>query len=482
MFVFHTLPRPRLLVLPLATALLAGCASVGPNWHGAPVAAPEAAARTQFLRAPVDAKATDPAPRWWEALGDPTLNDLESRALAGSPDLAAAQARIANARAALTNAHSALAPTVGVGALAGEVSLPGTLLSRDGRLSEQIYADNLQASWEIDLFGAKRRRIESAQDRAEASEASAADIAVALSAQVAQVYVQLRAEQASSALLTQQVDIDRRLLNAAQGRFSGGTVGAQAVDSAHATLAQSESDLSDSRAQCTALADQLAVLIGREPGALDALVAAPDAVPVAPAQVAIGDPARLLRNRPDIRAAERQLAAATADVGARMADRFPSVSFTGILGLGGTSVGAAFSPSTLIGLVVPQIKWNAFDGGRAAALVKSARSARDEAEANYRSRVLAALNDAEGSLSRFGAQRTALGKAVEQGQSADHLAGLQATRAAGGTLSQSDALSASRQALRAKLATVAVQARLTVDFIAVEKALGLGWQGAEPRK
>jgi NodT family efflux transporter outer membrane factor (OMF) lipoprotein len=366
--------------------------------------------------------------------------------------------------------------------LAGEVTLPGALLSRDGRLSEQVYADNLQASWEPDLFGANRRRIESARDRAQGSEASAADVAVALSAQVAQAYVQLRAEQATAALLAQQVAIDRQLLTAAQGRFAGGTAAAQAIDSARATLAQSESDLADCRAQITALADQLAVLIGREPGALDALAATAAPIPAVPAHVAIGDPAQLLRHRPDIRAAERQLAAATADVGARMADRFPSVSFTGILGLGSTTPGGAFNPATLIGLIVPQIKWNAFDGGRAAALVKSARSARDEAEADYRSRVLTALDDAEGALTRFGTQRIALGKAVEQHDAAAHLAGLQATRAAGGTLSRADALSADRQALRAQLGTVTAQARLTGDFVAVEKALGLGWEAADPRK
>ena len=476
------LPGQTLATLPLATALLAGCTTVGPNWHGAPVAAPQATARGQFLRAPAQTDSATPAARWWETLGDPALDDLETRALAGSPDLAAAQARIASANAALGSARSALAPKVSVGALAGEVSLPGALLSRDGRLSEQVYADNLQASWEIDLFGAKRRRVESARDRAEASEASAADVAVALSAQVAQVYVQLRAEQATAAVLAQQVDIDRQLLSAAQGRFAGGTVAAQAIDNARTTLAQSESDLADSRAQITALADQLAVLIGSEPGALDILAATAAPIPAVPAHVAVGDPVHMLRHRPDIRAAERQLAAATADVGARMADRFPSVSFTGLLGLGSTTPGGAFSPSTLIGLIVPQITWNAFDGGRAAALVKSARSARDEAEANYRSRVLAALDDAEGSLIRFGTQRIALGKAIEQSDAAAHLAGLQATRATGGTLSHADALSADRQALRAQLGTATAQARLTGDFIAVEKALGLGWESVVPRK
>ena len=198
--------------------------------------------------------------------------------------------------------------------------------------------------------------------------------------------------------------------------------------------------------------------------------------------VAVGDPARLLRHRPDIRQAEQQLAAANADLGARIADRFPKISFTGLLGLGGANPGEAFNPSSLIALLVPQIKWNLFDGGRAAAQVRGARSARAEAEANYRSRVLSALEDAEGALTRFGAARNAFAKSAQARDSIVHVASLQALRADGGTASRADALSADRQALRAQIATATAQAQLTTNFIAVEKALGLGWEPGTAQK
>jgi outer membrane protein TolC len=191
---------------------------------------------------------------------------------------------------------------------------------------------------------------------------------------------------------------------------------------------------------------------------------------------------RLLRNRPDLRQAESRLAAANADLGARIADRYPSISFTGILGLGGTNVGQAFSPSSLIALLQPQLKWNVFDGGRAKAQVRYARGARAEAEADYRSKVTGALQDAENSLTRFGGQRITLAKAIEQHDSAVHIAALQDQRAKGGTLSRADAQSAQRQALRAELATLSATAQLTTDFIAVEKALGLGWDAQETPK
>ena len=475
--------RPRLAPFPLLALvpLLAGCAAVGPDWHGPPAAAPVAAARSAFLRAGADTAPTSPASqgqnaRWWEALGDPVLNDVEATALAGSPDLAAAQARIASARAALTGTRAAMAPSASVGATFAEASLPGAVLGRDGRLSEQIYADNFQSSWELDLFGATRRRVESATGRATAAEASAGDVAVAISAEVARVYVALRAQQASVALLDRQVACDQRLLAHAEARLAGGTAPRQGVDAAHQALAQSQADLAAARTEVTTLADQLAVLTGREPGTLDDLARHPAPMPAVPATIAVGDPAQLLRQRPDIRAAEAQLAAATADVGARMADRLPKISFTGILGLGGTAPVDAVSPSSLLALLAPQIKWSLFDGGRGAAQVRGARAARDEAEATYRSHVLAALNDAEGALARFGSQRVALAKAVEQRDAARSTAALQASRASGGTLSQADALSAERQGIRATLATITAQAQLTTGFIAVEKALGLGWE------
>ncbi|WP_420383071.1 efflux transporter outer membrane subunit [Novosphingobium sp.] len=471
----------RLCVLP-SLALIAGCTTVGPNWHGAPAVAPDAAARGSFVRAPGVATAAQPDAQWWTVFGDPALDDLITRALAGSPDIAAAKARIDQSRATLSSAKAALLPSASVGVLAAEADLPGAILNRNGRLSEQVYADNIQASWEIDLFGGSARKIEAARYRSANAAASAQDVAVTLSAEIARDYVMLRAQQAIAAVLVQQVDYDTRLLSAAQDRFARGTVAQQTVDTAHSALAQSQSDLADTHVQITVLADQLAVLSGREPGALDALIATPGAVPLAPANVAVGDPARLLRHRPDIRMAESQLAAANADLGARIADKFPSISFTGILGLGGTNIGEAFQPSSLIALLLPQLKWNLLDGGRAKAAERGARGALAEAEANYRSKVLGALQDAENSLTRFGGQRITLAKAIEQHDAALHMATLQGKRADGGTLSRAEALSAQRQALHIQLNTLSATAQLTTDFIAVEKSLGLGWEAQEPRK
>ena len=436
--------------------------------------APQAATRGTFLNAGGEA-ATAPEGRWWLALNDATLNDLETRALAGSPDIAIAGARIAAARANLAAGKAALLPTASLGGTFAEADLPGAVLGASGRVSQQLYADNLQASWEADVFGVNKNRNAAAAARADAAIATAADARVALTAEVAQVYASLRSQQADAALAERIAALDEALVGHARNRLEGGTGSAQALDAANSALANARADLATKRAAIGILADQLAVLTGAEPGALNDLLHTPGPVPQVPAQIAVGDPARLIAQRPDVRAALAQAGASRADLKAREADRLPHISFTGILGLGGAGVSDALNPSSLIALALPQIRWTLFDGGRARAGINAAGAARDEAEAQYRKAVLGALEDAEASLARFGAQRIALARAAEARAAADHAATLQAGRVAGGTLPQSEAIVAERQALAARSAELAAATQLTAGFIAVEKALGLGW-------
>lgn len=465
----------------LIFTLLAGCATVGPDYTGAPDAATAASARAGFLRAP-DASAQTPSARWWESLGDPVLNQLVADAMAGSPSLAAANARVAQSRASLAASKTAALPSVNTSFAAPYINVPGNLVGEGGGRDE-INAFNLgfDAAWEIDLFGGTRRKVEAAVARAEASEASVADARVTLSAEIARAYVGLRARQAMQGLQERQVAIDRALAGLARERLNGGTASAQPVNAAEAQAFSSEADLARTGAEIAVTMDQIAVLTGKEPGALDTMLAAPAAVPLPPMQVAIGDPATMLRNRPDIRAAERQLAAANADIGVQVANKFPKISFLGILGLGGQNIGDVFDPGNIVGIALPQIKWSLFDGGRAERQVDVAKGAYAEAEARYRQTVLGALQDAEGSLARFGAQRVAFGRVLDAEQRAQRTVQLQEQRLAGGTASRTDKLNAERQALQLSMAAATSRAELATAFVAVEKALGLGWQptGAE---
>jgi len=220
------------------------------------------------------------------------------------------------------------------------------------------------------------------------------------------------------------------------------------------------------------------VLTGSAPGGLDALLAPVRDVPLPPAQVAVGDPGLLLQRRPDVRAAERNIAAATARIGVAEAARYPRVSFMGILGLGGTSPEDLLDPGKMSTIAMPQIQWSFLDFGRTRAQIEQTEAALDEAEAQYRQTVLAALQDAEDSLARFGRQRQTVAALARIHASAQRTAQLMRQRYDAGVAPLSQSLDAGRQALVAEQNLRAASAALTGSYIAVQKSLGLGWREA----
>jgi outer membrane protein TolC len=298
---------------------------------------------------------------------------------------------------------------------------------------------------------------------------------VSLSAQVAQAYVGLRDVQARIRLNTQSTALQQRQLALANQRYGGGTASLLDVERLRNQLQSTEADAIPLGAQRDEYLNQLAVLTGRTPGALDATLATVVPVPLPPARVAIGDPAALIANRPDVRAAERQLAASTAAIGVAKAKELPGLRFMGILGLGGTSPGDVLDPGNLTTLLAPMLDWSFLDFGRNRAATAASKAERDGADATYRRTVLAALQDAETSLSRFGNTRAQLGQLIQVEATTARSARLNAQRVAAGTSTVLDQLDIERQRLSASIASEQARAQLTQSYIAVNKALGLGW-------
>jgi outer membrane protein TolC len=227
------------------------------------------------------------------------------------------------------------------------------------------------------------------------------------------------------------------------------------------------------RAEIAVLRDSLAVLTGSAPATLDDL--AGGAIPLPPASVAVGDPAAMLARRPDIRAAERTLAAASAQIGVEEARRFPQISFMGLIGIGGSSAGDLLDASQISAIGLPRLSWSFLDFGRTAAAVRGAEAGRDVALAEYRASVLAALQDAEAALARYGAARTMFARSAQRRQRAEEIARLDGMRARGGTAAQSEAIEAQRSAIDARIAEANDRANLTLGYVALAKSLGLGW-------
>jgi NodT family efflux transporter outer membrane factor (OMF) lipoprotein len=473
------LTRSVLPWLAAASVALSGCV-VGPNYKGPPIAAPNAANGGAFHRAET-VTTGEPDAKWWTALNDAELNSLVEAALAGSPDIDVARARIVQSRAGLRSSRADRLPNTGVSAAylrsKGLTSfISGDQAGAAGSSSTlEIYELGFDATWEPDLFGAKARAIESAKAKIEGDQAAMDGVKVSLEAEVAQAYVTLRQLQQRLALSHHNAEIESHMLDMTRQRQQGGTASDLDVEQLNNQLQSTEADLVPLAAQIAEQLDRLALLTGKEPGALDKELAATAPIPAPPATVAVGDPAALLRRRPDIRQAERQLVQSNAVIGERTADLFPKVTLLGSLGYTSPDISHLFDGDSQTTAIAPFLQWAPFDFGRTRAKIAAAKGAYEEAEANYRKTVLSALQDAETSLSRYGRQRDSVTSLLRVQASADRSAQLQTLRQQGGTATTLEVLDTERRRVQAQMGVLDAQAQLTTDYVALQKSLGLGW-------
>ncbi|WP_028225207.1 efflux transporter outer membrane subunit [Paraburkholderia ferrariae] len=484
-------------IVPL-TALAAACAlaacTVGPDYRGAPVVAPEAASAATFVRTPAKGVVPTPAPsEWWLALNDPQLDELIAAAFAHNPDLRAAQARLRESRAQLAQQRAAELPKVSASAAAVRMREPnlgaftssqtqggdsGSSAVSSGGGPLQFYTAGFDASWEIDLFGGTRRAIEAANDEADAVNADLADAQVSLAAEVAQAYIDLRDQQQRLAIAQRTAALQQQMLTLTEQRRAGGTAADVDVERLTTQVENTRSTITPLAAQVEISLDQLAVLTGKAPGALDQELAAAKPLPAMPAAVPVSDPSTMLAQRPDIRAAERRLASSNAQIGEHIADFLPKLTLFGDLGFTAADPGHLLRKSNFSWVGAPYLQWNVFDFGRTLGAVHGAEASRDEAEARYEKAVLAALQDANASLSRYGYQREHLVTLQKVQESAERSATLMRQRYRAGASSLVDLLDTQRAEFLSQQDVISGQAELLKDFVSLQKSLGLGWQPA----
>ncbi len=474
------------------TLLLAGC-TVGPDYHGAPAVTPAAKA---FVRADGNSVAAEPTAQWWTALGDAELNHLIDETLATNPGVDVARARLREARAALrlqtvtglptTGTTAAYLRTANVSSLLGGVSGgSGSSGSSGGAPSGSsgsssggglnLYVVGFDATWELDFFGGNRRAVEGAAANVDASADRVADAIVSLTAEVTESYVELCDARQRQALTQQNIDIESRLVEMMKLRRAGGAATDLDVVRVTNQLDTTRAMLPAIRAAISEQLNRLAALTAHAPGELDAELANAGPVPAPPASTNIGDPVSLLRRRPDIRIAERQLAQRTAAIGQSVAAEFPKVNLVGTLGFFATHPEDLFNSGNFTYLAGPLLQWTPWDFGRNRARVAEANAARDEAEANYRQTVLNALADAETALARYGQQRDAVADLGLARASAAESYRLTELRFRGGTVATTDVLDADTRRNQADLSYQQALAQLTQDYVALQKSLGLGW-------
>jgi multidrug efflux system outer membrane protein len=457
-----------LIAIASGTLLLAACA-VGPNYH-APDTAPAAlknAASPLFV-------AQTPEALWWQEFDDAELDNLVRRALASNLDLRSAFDRVSAARAVFVERKLDYAPHV---PLAGSYThsdeqQPGFGFNRYDIQSDSVGFD---ASWELDLFGHVRRSVQAARADLGAERADYRDAQVTVAAEVARNYFELRGAQRRLVVARQNLESERQTLELTQLLDETGRGSEIDVQRSRAHLKATEATIPLLEAAEKQAGYRLAVLLGDRPGALDS-----ELVPVAVATYAkalpIGDTSELLRRRPDVRAAERQLAAATARVGVATADLFPRVSVTGFVGFLSGDVGRLFSTSASDNAqawsIAPTLSWPAFDLGSVHARLRASKAQSDAAAANYEKVVLGALEDTENSLENYSARQTQLKSLADQAAASKRAAELADTQYREGVSDFLVLLDAQRTQLDAEDAVAQAETAVNVSVVAIYKALG----------
>jgi len=463
------------LGLFLVSLTLAACA-VGPDFK--PPANPPAALVNAHStdRAPLVAQSPDGL--WWQQFDDPVLNELVGRALDSNLDLKISVDRVRAARAAFSGAELDYAPHVPLtaGYTNSKEQVPGFGTQR---YSAESYTTGFDATWELDLFGHVRRSVEAARGDLAAEQEDLQNVRITVAAEVARNYFSLRSTQQQIQVARDNLANQEETVRLTSLRYESGRGTELDVQSSRARLKATEATLPELHTSEAAARYRLAVLLGQRPGALDAQLE-PRAAPAYAKSLPIGsdgdDAANLLRNRPDVREAERRLAAATARVGVATADLFPRVSVSGFVGFLSGDFGHLFSSSAgtdgRAWSIAPTVSWPAFDYGSVRARLRASRADADGVLMNYEKTVLNALEETENAFVGYREQQTRLKSLLEQADASRRAAELAALQYREGETDFLTLLDAQRTQLSAESAVAESEGTVNISVVTIYKALG----------
>jgi len=463
--------------------MLGGCA-VGSNYQPPALKAP-----VRWTESQEQAKTTCALEEiaWWKVFGDPMLDRLIADAAKSNLDLEQTRARIVQARANVTAAGAALLPTVEAtgsvtrsqgGINTTTSSTPSSVATAAGT----IFQAGFDASWEIDVFGGTRRGIEAAQARYNASVENLRDTLLTLMGDVAKNYVALRASQAKREIIRRNVAAQQETVEVTRERHRLGLTSYLDVAQAEAQKSTTASDLPTIEASIKESIHRLGILLGKEPNALKDELTTLRPLPKAVDRLSTGLPSELLARRPDLRQTERQLAAASADIGVATADLYPKFDLTAALGVQSSTVSKLFNISNgRYWSLVPGVTWNLFDGGKARATVTNKRAVFEENLAKYRASFLNALEDVENALAAYYAEQTKRQILADSVRADVEAVALANERYRRGLTNFLDVLTTEKNLYSAQSSLNQSEANLLTNLISLYKALGGGWAAAEVR-
>jgi multidrug efflux system outer membrane protein len=452
-------------------AVLAGCA-VGPNYKK-----PENPVAQTFQAAEPAVYTPEQAQvHFWKQFGDETLDKLVDDSLNANHDLRIAVGRLAEARAARHQSLYDLGPTVT--ASGGHTTQQSSAVQFGFPVTSSYYDAGFDATWELDLFGRVRRSVEASSAQLQGAEANLRDAQVSVIAEVARTYFELRGQQNQLAVAKKNVENEQGSFDLTDARLKAGRGTEFDTSRASAQLSTTLSTIDPLEAAVQRSIHRLSVLTGHDPNALQALLSPVKDLPDLPKNVAVGDPGTLLRRRPDIRVAERQLAASNAEIGVAVGDYFPKVTFTGSFGYESKTLNGLGTSGSRVYSIGPGISWAAFDLGRVHARVAGAKARTNTAVAQYEQTVLKALEETENALVTHARARDQLLHAADAARSSAAAAKLARVRYEGGIVDFLEVLDAERTQLQAEDRLAQTRTDSATSLIAVYKALGGAWEGA----
>lgn len=460
----------------LAVSLvLTGCMTVGPDYQPVELAAPEA--WHSELQGGLTKGPSNPETlaHWWKVLQDPQLSILEERAIKGNLGLKDARARISEARAMRGISHAGFFPTLDASAVAsrsgsGETGGTGNETDR--------YAVGFDAAWEVDIFGGVRRSVEASQANLEATQENLHDVLVSLLAEVALNYVEVRTYQARLETAEANIDTLRETYEINFSRYNAGLVSELSVQESLRLLETTRSRVPVLETGLEAAKNRLSILLGEFPGSLHEELAERAQIPGLPAAVMVGIPAETLRHRPDVRYAERNLAAQTARIGMATADLYPRFHLLGTLGLESISAGDLFQSSSRVGGIGPSAQWRVFDGGALRQNIQVQNARQEQALIYYESTLLRAQEEVENALIAYAKEQLRHQSVARASLAAERAELLANDQYQAGLVNFNNVLDAQRALLLLQDELAQSNGAMTSNLIRLYKAFGGGWEPA----
>ncbi len=460
------------LLVVLLIIIITGCVTVGPDY-----VRPEVPVYKDWhtqLNGDLNIREADAQTlaAWWTTLNDSKLSSLIDRAVSGNLDLKKARARVREARARRGVAKADLFPTLDATGTASRSRSSGETGSG---MTRDLYVIGFDAAWELDIFGGARRSVEAAEANLQASHDDWRDVLVSLIAEVALNYIDVRTYQVRLTVAKDNLESQSETYQLSQWRYEAGVSDELAVQQARYNLENTRSQIPVLRSGLEAAMNRVAVLLGEQPGTVHTELEQRESIPVPPLNVAVGVPADLLRRRPDVRKAERDLAAQTAKVGVATAELYPKFTLSGSIGLEALSTGDLFSSGSKFYGFGPSISLPIFAGGAIRQNIEVQSALQEQALIQYEAVILGALEEVENALVAYTEvqqRRQSLSDATRAAQKAAELA---EQKYQTGLTDFTNVLDAQRSLLSFQEQLAQSNGNITANLVRLYKALGGGW-------